>query len=285
MARFSTFKTGGPAEAVLFADELDKLLHLIHWLKENNILWRVIGKGSNILVPDEGFPGVVIILGHEFSCIEPVYSGKDRMRVKVGAGCSLAKLIAFCKTTGLAGLEFAVGIPGGVGGAVITNAGAWGHEISQFINSVQIISTGGEVQTLERNELKFSYRQWQGEKGSIILFCVFDLIRGNKKKITELCRDYAKRRRQQQPQGVASAGSFFKNPPGQAAGKLIEDAGLKGFKIRGAMVSPQHANFIINTGTASAHDILELMQEIQTRIFTKFGIMLEPEVHILKENG
>lgn len=281
MSTYSTLKVGGPAEALIVAEKPDELLGLIRWLEKNRISWQIIGRGSNILVPDEGLPGVVIILGKGFSEIEPIYSGVDRMLVRAGAGGSLAKLVSFCKTVGLTGLEFTVGIPGSVGGAIMMNAGAYGWEIGNLVNSIEIITPAGLVQELTKDKLQFSYRQLAGIDRSIISSCTFNLVRESKKTVAAQCREYADRRRRQQPQGVASVGSFFKNPPGQAAGRLIEQAGLKGRKIGGAMISLQHANFIINTGSAAARDFFELMQEVQVKVFERFGIMLEPEVQIL----
>lgn len=281
MSGYSTLKVGGPAEALIVAEETNELLGLVRWLTENEISWQVIGHGSNILVPDEGLPGVIIVLGKGFSEVKPIRSVIDRMQVKAGAGGSLAKLVGFCRTVGLTGLEFTVGIPGSVGGAVMMNAGAWGREIGKFVHSIETISPAGTVLELKRDRLKFSYRQLAGIDRSIILSCTFDLVRENRKTVAEQCREYAERRRRQQPQGMASAGSFFKNPPGHAAGRLIEEAGLKGLRIGGAMISPQHANFIVNTGSAAARDFFEIMRKVQEKVFERFGIMLEPEVHIL----
>lgn len=282
LARFSTFKVGGPVEVLLVADRWDELPQLIRWLKKNRISWRVIGKGSNILAPDEGLEGVVIILGEDFATIEQRSFGEARPQIRAGAGCLLARLLSFCRNKGFSGLEFTVGIPGSVGGAVAMNAGAWGREIGNLISSLHLLSATGEQRTIARKDLNFSYRQCETIKDSLVLAADLVLDLGDTQEIDRRCREYAGQRRQKQPQGVASAGSFFRNPPGQAAGRLIEEAGLKGCKTGGAMVSLEHANFIINTGTATARDILTLMKKIQTAVFAKSGVMLEPEVHILK---
>ena len=297
LAEFTTLKVGGPAGAVLFADKPEQLRHLLGWLRANQIPWRVIGRGSNILVPDEGFAGVVIILGRGFAAIEPLggpgrSGAPEPVLVRVGAGCSLARLVNWCAAFpphGLAGLEFAQGIPGSVGGAVIMNAGAWGMNIGQAVQVITMLDQDGRLLTEAKDQFDFAYRCWHRKAGAssevIVLNVTFALLGSDQNQIKAACRTYHRRRRESQPHGVASAGSIFKNPAAQAAGRLIEEAELKGHRIGGAMVSPLHANFIINTGKATAQDILDLMREIQTRVFNRTGIMLEPEVHILGQGA
>ncbi|OGQ98952.1 MAG: UDP-N-acetylenolpyruvoylglucosamine reductase [Deltaproteobacteria bacterium RIFOXYD12_FULL_57_12] len=285
LARFSTLKVGGPAEAVLIAQEQEGLSRLIRWLNGQGIGWQVIGRGSNILVPDEGLTGAVIILDGELAAIEEIAATDSGRLLRAGAGASLARLAAYCTDQGLTGLEFTVGIPGSFGGAIVMNAGAWGREIGALIESVTLLDRQGDLHVIERPALKFSYRRWENFAQGIVLSAILTVANGDRQMIASTCREYAESRRRKQPQGVASAGSFFKNPAGQAAGRLIDEAGLKGTKFGGAMVSMQHANFIVNTGTASARDIFALMREIQTKVFDKFGIRLEPEVHILGQNG
>jgi UDP-N-acetylmuramate dehydrogenase len=285
MSRFSSLKVGGPAEAILFAESQDELTGLISWLHANNICWQIIGRGSNILVPDEGLSGVVIFLNGEFTKLETLNSAvqhdDDTVKVRAGGGCLLAKLVRHCIAGSYRGLEFAIGIPGSVGGAIVMNAGAWGHEIGEFIDTVTIMDNNGTIATEKKETLGLTYRKWGLGPKTILLFATFILCQGEKHEIETECKKYQNLRKQQQPLGAASAGSFFKNPPGQPAGRLIEEVGLKGFKVGGAMVSDQHANFIINTGDASASDIITLMQEIQMKVFNRYGINLEPEVHIL----
>jgi len=284
LADFSTLKVGGPVEAVLYADEMQELSHLLCWLKKNDVSWVIIGRGSNILAPDEGLTGVVIILGKKFSAIERINTEKNYVLLKVGAGCHLARLVNYCSRHGFAGLEFAVGIPGSVGGAITMNAGCWGEDIGNILHSLTFLDSDGNVHEEDRENLIFSYRKLQKKKGRVIVSGTFQVMKQDPQKVKALCLDYKKRRQLRQPQRSASAGSFFKNPERQAAGKLIEEAGLKGYRRGGAMVSTKHANFIINTGTATAQDIIELMREIQLKVHEMTGIMLEPEVHILK-NG
>ena len=281
MARFSTFKVGGPAEAVLVAESRAGLVRTIRWLNEKDIPWQVIGRGSNILVPDQGLTGAVIILSGELAAVAAEPGDRERAIIRAGAGASLAKLVRQATDSGLRGLEFLVGIPGSVGGAVIMNAGAWGDEIGTLVQSLTFLDRTGAEQIRTRQGLNFSYRQWDDREGKVVLGCDLGLQRGSREEIMVRCREYLGQRKAKQPRHQASAGSFFKNPEGDAAGRLIEAAGLKGYAIGGAMVSREHANFIVNTGTASAGEIIALMQEIQSRVLDRFGVALEPEVRIL----
>jgi len=291
MSRFSSLKVGGPAEAILFAENSAELKKLIGWLHENDVCWRVIGRGSNILVSDNGLPGVVIFLDGEFARFETLDSSapagdRNAVKIRAGGGCRLPKLVHHCITNGLGGLEFAIGIPGSVGGAVVMNAGGWGQEIGGLIDNATVMDNNGAITTVKQEDLGLTYRQWGMAPGTILLSATLLLTRGDQPAIEAESLRYQQLRKQKQPLGIASAGSFFKNPAGQPAGRLIEEAGLKGFKIGDAMISEQHANFIVNTGKASASDVISLMQEIQAKVFERFGIRLEPEVHILgiKEN-
>ncbi len=282
MAGFSTLKVGGPADAIMIADSLSELTELMVWLHDRNLPWQVVGRGSNILIPDEGLAGVTLILGKDFSAVEIISSEKTEIKVRAGAACSLAKLLAYCTKHQFSGLEFAVGIPGSVGGAIVMNAGCWGREIADVLSDVTILNPAGKVQTKFRENLDFSYRKWKEYSEGIVVSGTFSLAAGEEYQIKAACNDYNRLRKKQQPQKIPSAGSFFKNPPEHAAGKLIEDAGLKGLKVGGAMVSSKHANFIVNTGSATATDVFNLMRQIQSTVYDKSGIMLEPEVHILR---
>ena len=286
MSQFSTLKVGGPAEAVISVENTEDLKKLHLWLKENNIDWWIVGRGSNILVPDNGLAGVIIVLEGEFRSIEKLsgehYSSDDeKVLIRAGGGCSLAKLVGYCTAQSLTGLEFGIGIPGSIGGAIVMNAGAWGYEIGSLVDSVILMDNDSNILTKQGKSLGFIYREWSLEKHTILLSATFALKTGNKDDIKAACRKYQELRHEKQPIAEASAGSFFKNPPDDSAGRLIEEAGLKGFSIGGAKVSEKHANFIINTGTASAANILDLMHVIQQKVQKRFGIKLEPEVHIL----
>jgi len=280
LAKFTTLRVGGPAAGVVFPSGEEEIGQLVAGLNEHGIPWRVMGRGSNILAPDEGFAGIVLVLGRQFAVIETVSAQGDFVQVRAEAGCGLGRLVNWCKEEAVAGLEFAVGIPGSVGGAIIMNAGAWGKEICEVLSSVRFLNAAGEFITKKRQELAFSYRHLETAQDEIVLSGVFDLHKGVQEEIAALCRDYTKRRKMSQPQRVASAGSFFKNPEGRAAGRLIEQAGLKGFKIGGAMVSEIHANFLINTGNATAKDFYKLMGLVQAEVLKQTGVLLEPEVDI-----
>ena len=284
LARYTTLRVGGPAEAVVFAESDADLARLLEWLRAENIPRNIIGGGSNILVPDHGLTGVVVMLGRGLAEIETIGGEDDHVLVRAGAGCRLAGLLKYCTDRAFSGLEFMVGIPGSIGGAIVMNAGCWGKEISDVLHSVTMLDPTGKLIQTERDKLDFSYRQWGGGRESVIVAAVFALVKGDIKTIKAACRKYLQQRKEKQPQHMASAGSFFKNPPGRAAGGLIEEAGLKGHRIGGAMVSPEHANFIVNTGTATAGDILALMRKVQSAVFDRSGIMLEPEVQILENN-
>ncbi len=289
MADHSTFRAGGRAEALADVGDGDELRNLVRWLHRNRVPWRIIGRGSNILVSGRGFAGVIVRLQGELAGVEcdhePVRTGTGPVVIRAGGGCSMARLLAWCTARSLQGLEFLAGIPGSVGGGVRMNAGAWGQAMGERVQGLEVLDAGGRLRRLEADRLRFSYRRLEldgGEPdGMIIVAAWFGLRRGRQAEIVARCRDYLARRRAKQPAGVGSAGSFFKNPAGDHAGRLIEAAGLKGLARGDAMVSPRHANFIVNTGRATADDIAALVAEVQERVYRDSGIRLEPEVHLL----
>jgi len=289
MSQYSTFKVGGPAEAIISVTNIEDLARLIHWLKKNDVNWWIVGRGSNILVPDQGLAGVTIVLEGEFSSIEKLESEGSQKEnitlIRAGAGCLLSKVIHYCTKNSLSGFEFAFGIPGSVGGAVIMNAGAWGHEIENLLDSATLMDNNGEVSTEQGRNLGFTYRGWGMKPKTVLLYATFTLTTSSKEEIKAACRKYQELRKNNQPLTEPSAGSFFKNPPGLSAGRLIDEAGLKGHSIGGAKISEKHANFIVNTGSASATDILNLMRLVQNTVYKQFDIKLEPEVHILGDVG
>lgn len=282
LAEYTTFKVGGAAEAVIFPRGLNELSLLIQGLRKINVPWRVLGRGSNVVVADEGLSGVVFVFGDDFAAIEVVGEEDTSVLIRVDAGCSLARLVNWAAARGLGGLEFASGIPGSVGGAIVMNAGAWNREMKDVLAGVTIMNDRGCVCMTRAEDMHFSYRCWGEEEGKIALQGFFRLTRKEADKVTARCREYRQLRRERQPRNMASGGSFFKNPgQGKAAGQLIDEAGLKGYAVGGAKVSEVHANFIVNTGGATAGDIVELMHIIQDRVREEFGIQLEPEVKIL----
>ncbi len=282
--RYTSFAIGGPAEAVLKVDLVKELQPLLMFLTGENIPWRVIGRGTNLLVRDAGFPGVIVLLGGEFKAIGEEEGDIDSVALRVGAGCGLAKLSRRCSERGLTGLEFGCGIPGTVGGAVIMNAGAWGRDISSVLRSVTLVTATEEI-ILPRWELEFSYRCWNDfspyQDKAVVAAVVMELQRGDVEMIMATRKTLLERRKNSQPSEYASAGSFFKNPPHDSAGRLIEVSGLKGLTVGKAMVSERHGNFLVNTGGATTEDVLCLMKIIQEKIKNDFGIDLEPEVHLI----
>jgi UDP-N-acetylmuramate dehydrogenase len=227
---------------------------------------------------------VIVLLGAEFGTIGEEEGDEAAVVIRVGAGYGLAKLSRRCSERGLTGLEFACGIPGTVGGAVIMNAGAWGQDISSVLRSVTLVTADGEI-ALARRELDFSYRCWTGfapHQGKAVVAAVeLGLQPDDADKIMAYCKSLQDQRKASQPSDYANAGSFFKNPPHDSAGRLIEASGLKGLTVGGAMVSKRHGNFLVNTGGATAHDVLCLMKIIQEKIKNDFSIDLEPEVHLI----
>jgi len=281
LAKWSTLRVGGPALALVEPESLAEVQRLLAGCREAGLPWLVIGGGSNILVSDRGFPGLVLVLGRKFGAIsEDGCDQEGRILIQVEAGCRLAKLVNWCQAQGLSGLEFAAGIPGSVGGAVMMNAGAWGGEIKDVLTSLRGLQAGALVEW-SRRELAFSYRSWEAPPGVVVLSATFALTPGQPELIRQVGQGYVAARKGKQPRGVASAGSFFKNPPGDYAGRLIEATGLKGLTVGGAKVSEVHANFLVNTGGATATDLLALLRLVRERVWQRCGVILAPEVKII----
>jgi UDP-N-acetylmuramate dehydrogenase len=274
LSRFTTFRIGGPADYYLEPKDRDDLLKLIKYLKEINYPYIIIGNGSNILISDDGIRGAAINLEFGFTKIEVM-----KNKVFAEAGIRLSKLVDVCIEHSLVGIENLAGIPGTLGGAILMNAGAYGGEISDYIKVVEVLD-GTEIKFLKKEECGFSYRKSNLE-GKIILSAEFELPFGDKTKAKERRKELLLKRNQSQPVELPNAGSIFKNPSGDYAARLIEQAGLKGLTIGGAKVSEKHANFIVNFNNASANDVLELMKIIRQTVFQKFGIMLEPEIKMI----
>lgn len=279
MSEYTTFRIGGSADYVLLPESADALVCLCREFHTNRIKYIVIGNGSNLLFPDEGFRGAVIVT--EKICSISV-NGNE---VAAGCGASLIKLSRAAVDASLTGLEFAYGIPGTVGGAVYMNAGAYNGEISMVLVRLRCFDTvSSEIIELDNAGCDFSYRNSIFEKNGkryVILDAVFRLEKGNKEEIYAQMCDFLTRRRDKQPLEYPSAGSAFKRAPGYFTAKLIDDAGLKGYRIGGAVVSEKHAGFIINAGGASAADVKALIEHIQKVILEKFGVEIESEIRII----
>jgi UDP-N-acetylmuramate dehydrogenase len=281
LAGYTTFNIGGPAWALVVPENIEAVATLVNGCQGEDLRWCVIGGGSNLLIADKGFPGLVIAMGREMAGIKQLgKDGNGNTLVEVAAGCSLARLLNWCAEQQQVGLEFAAGIPGTVGGAVVMNAGAQGREIKDVLVSVLLLEDG-KIISRRREDLVFGYRYWQRPAGVVVLGATFAFAAGESAMIKETCRGYLEARRDKQPVGLASGGSFFKNPDSAPAGRLIEEAGLKGTRVGGALVSEVHANFIVNTGDATAADIISLMKLVRSRVREMHGVELEPEVEFL----
>lgn len=277
LARFTTFRIGGPADYYLEPRDKMDLLRLVKYLKEINYPFFVIGNGSNVLISDEGIRGVVINLERGFSKIE--INGNH---VYAEAGVRLSKFVDKCIEASLVGAEALAGIPGTLGGAILMNAGAYGKEISDFIIDIEVIDATG-LNVLPKSKCGFAYRK-SGLENKIIIAANFQLPTGDKEKAKKRRHDLLVKRNLSQPVEFPNAGSIFKNPPEGFAAKFIEDAGLKGLSIGGAKVSEKHANFIINYNNARATDILELIKIVRKKVYEKFGVHLELEIKLLGFN-
>lgn len=285
LGKYTSFSIGGPADAVAIVETKKELRALLGFVAEEKLPWRVLGRGTNVLARDEGFAGVILLLGEEFKSVgEPQEKSAGTMVLQSGGGCGLGKLSYSCIEMGLSGLEFGCGIPGSLGGAVVMNAGAWGEDMASVVRSVTLVTAVGEM-TLAGEELDFGYRHWRGfeqYQGKAVVTAVeLGLVKKDPKEIRDRCSNFQERRKAAQPIPYANAGSFFKNPKNDSAGRLIEASGLKGTSIGGAMVSEQHANFLVNRGGATASDMLSLMKVVQDRVRNDKGIKLEPEVHFI----
>ena len=279
MCRHTTFRIGGPADFYLCPQSTNEVQEIVEICKEEKLPYFVLGNGSNLLVSDKGYRGVVIQLWKNFSDI----TVKDCC-IQAKAGALLSKVAAEALEAGLTGMEFASGIPGTIGGAAFMNAGAYGGEMKDIIKSVKVLDTQGEVRVLPKEELKMGYRtSIVKEKGYTVLSVELELTRGNQEEIRNTMEDLKERRTSKQPLEMPSAGSTFKRPEGYFAGKLIMDSGLRGFSVGGAQVSEKHCGFVVNKGGATAMDVLNLIREVQRRVKEQFGVDLETEVRFLGE--
>ncbi|MBQ5599705.1 MAG: UDP-N-acetylmuramate dehydrogenase [Lachnospiraceae bacterium] len=278
MMKHTSFRAGGEAKWFAVPETAEELKAVLAACRKADTPWYVIGNGSNLLVSDKGFPGVIISTD-KFDRLE--VNGTE---ITVGAGVMLSKLANTAYKAGLTGLEFAAGIPGTVGGACVMNAGAYGSEMINVLKSVTVLTPEGTVETLPAEKLELGYRTSViPKKGYLVLEAVMSLTEGNMEESKALMDDLAFRRKDKQPLEFPSAGSTFKRPAGHFAGKLIEDCGLKGFTVGGAQVSEKHAGFVINKGGATASDIYNLCKEVEKRVKAEFGVSLEMEVKLLGE--
>lgn len=278
MCKHITFRVGGNAAYFVEPENTEGVRRVMQLLKKENKPFFVMGNGSNLLITDEGYKGVIVRLGNKLSNV--VISGNF---LTVEAGAMLSRVAKLACERGLAGMERISGIPGTIGGAVTMNAGAYGGEIRDIIVSAKLLDIDtGEIFTLSKDELRLSYRHSIVMEGNyIVLEAVFQLTEGDKEQIINVMNECTALRKSKQPLEYGSAGSTFKRPEGYFAGKLIQDAGLAGYTVGGAQVSEKHCGFVINRGDATAADVLAVISHVQERVFEEFGVKLETEVYIL----
>ena len=279
MSRHTTFRIGGPAELFVVPETVDEIAKIIAVCREEAAPYFVLGNGSNLLVSDKGYRGVVVQLYRSFGQI--TLEGNE---IHAQAGALLSGIAAVARDASLTGFEFAGGIPGTLGGAVVMNAGAYGGEMKDVLKEVTVLTPEGEILTLQADQLQMGYRTSViKEAGYIVLEAVISLEKGDQEAIRSRMQELAGMRSSKQPLSYPSAGSTFKRPEGYFAGKLIMDSGLRGYQVGGAQVSEKHCGFVINTGNATAKDVTTLMSDVQRIVMEKFGVKLEPEVKFLGE--
>ena len=279
MTKHTSFHIGGPADLMAQPQSEAELRTLLVKAAEAAVPVTLVGNGSNLLVRDKGIRGLVIKLGNMLRDIEI-----DGKVLTFGSGVSLAMASKKAAELGLSGMEFAVGIPGSIGGAVYMNAGAYDGEMAKVVKSVRVMDAAGNVSELAAEELDFGYRHsaLQGS-GKIVTSVTVELAAGDKQAIADKMADFSNRRITKQPLELPSAGSMFKRPPGYFAGTLIDQTGLKGYTVGGAQVSTKHAGFVVNIGGATAADVLQLISDVQAKVMEAHGVHLEPEVLVLGE--
>ena len=270
------FGIGGNAAVYFEVSTIDELAYVAQLQKRSRVPVAIIGRGSNLLVNDAGYPGIVIRLIGEFNRLD-----FHENRVDVGAGVSLPRLSKMAANHGLSGVEFALGIPGSVGGALIMNAGAWGSSFGDLIEHVQVMTDEGELMDISRDDAQFSYRHSGLKSHFCVTGATLCLTPGDVQEVDDLMQDLYNQKITSQPFAEENAGCMFKNPPGHSAGKLIDECGLKGHRIGGAEVSKIHGNFILNLDNATAHDVLSLVRHIQDHVKQERGVDLEMEVQLL----
>lgn len=278
MKNYTTFKIGGPADVMIKPNSISEVQEAIRLCEEHKVPYYILGNGSNLLVADEGFRGVVIQLYHNLS--EITVEGNS---ITAMAGALLAKVASTALNHSLTGFEFAHGIPGTIGGAIVMNAGAYDGEMKDVVKSCQVLTKSGEILTLTKEALELGYRtSIIPKEGYIVLSVTIALKEGDAEAIREKMKDFAGRRRDKQPLEKPSAGSTFKRPEGYFAGKLIMDSDLRGYQIGGARVSDKHCGFVVNEGNATCKDVEDLIAHVQKTVWDKFEVKLEPEVKRLK---
>ncbi|MBF0280265.1 MAG: UDP-N-acetylmuramate dehydrogenase [SAR324 cluster bacterium] len=283
LKRFNTLKVGGAAACLVDVMHTEDLSRLLPFLRQEQIPWFILGKGSNLIFPDDGWPGVVLRLSSHFKQWEVL---KEHRQIFVGAALADVTVALRCASLGWSGLEFLIGIPGSIGGAIAMNAGAHGGEISQYLKKIWWMDMAGKVHEAEGKSLAFAYRQspLNGKLGTVVTSALFQLEASDPETVKARIRELQTFREEKQPRNIPNCGSVFKNPDGRYAAELIESAGLKGHCIGGAQISPVHSNFIVNQGEATAQDVLALIDLVQKTVWKTHQINLEPEVQIVAKD-
>jgi UDP-N-acetylmuramate dehydrogenase len=282
MDRHTSIGVGGRADALIFPENVAELGKLVALLRAGGVPVFFLGNGTNLIVRDDGFRGVIVST-KSLRSVRLEKRGSDRGAILAEAGASLAEVVALTVKEALTGMEFCAGIPGSVGGGVRMNAGAYGSELKDIIESVDLLNGEGNIKSCARESLQFQYRNMTLPEGACIAGGIFVLARGSRAAIEDRVREILRARTGKHPLEYRNAGSIFKNPRGTPAGKIIDEAGLKGARIGGAKVSEKHGNFIVNLGSATAKDICSLIEHVQKRVLETKGIALEPEVKIIGE--
>jgi len=282
MDRHTSIGVGGRADALVFPEGVGELGRLVAFLRAEGIPVFFVGNGTNLIVRDDGFRGVIVST-RGLRAVRVEDRGEDRAAIFAEAGASLAEVVALTAREALTGMEFCAGIPGSVGGGIRMNAGAYGSELKDVIEAVDLLNGEGTLKSCSREALQFQYRNLALPEGACVAAGVFLLARGNRESVEGRIREILRTRTGKHPLQYRNAGSIFKNPKGMPAGKIIDEAGLKGTRIGGAQVSEMHGNFIVNLGSATARDIIGLIELVQGKVLEATGIALEPEVKIIGE--
>ena len=281
MKKHTTMKVGGLCDCMVEPSSIEEIQKVLEYVKENNIKYYIIGNGSNLLVKDEGVHALIIKIANKFSGFE--VNGEY---IKAYYGCSVPKLSQIAKENSLSGLEFACGIPGSVGGGIRMNAGAYGSEMVNVVEKVGFLDENGNLKEIDGKDAHFTYRHsmFVDNPQYVVVYAIYKLVKGNKEEISKIMEENMNSRKQKQPIEYPNFGSVFKRPEGYFVGKLVDDCGLKGYKIGGAQVSTKHSGFMINIGDATCKDVLDLIEYVKEKVYEKFNVKLQEEVVILGGN-
>lgn len=281
LADLTTFGLGGPAAALVEPDSIEELSGVLDFVRTEGLPLFILGGGSNVLVLDGGYPGVVLRLGPGFGQLSVRGPSGKEVRVEAGAAAPTSALVALTRREGLSGLEFLAGIPGWVGGALAMNAGGYGGQITQAVLGLTLIRADGRIEEVDREGIKASYRSLELPEGAVILKALFSLVPVAPETVSRRVEEILAKRQASLPRGVKSAGCIFKNPPGRPAGRLIDQTGLKGLRAGQAWVAEEHANFIVHQGRATATEVIELIETVRAAVRDKFDVDLETEIKII----